>query len=175
VSSSTGLTGGVSPVETYVEWSENSSTYPNDNLKYWGTKNLDWQIFNDATWEDGYAHSWYDFEFNNDWLGGYEIHSILPGDYLKVTTGNTTFPFPTGITFSSGATTLQDVADELNNNFWYRPIPSDAGSLSTLNPPINVSVATVGVSGSTASVPPSAIGGSSLLIPGFGYTGPTGP
>jgi len=182
VSASTGLTGGVSPVETYVEWSENSSTYPNDNLKYWGTKNLDWQIFNDATWEDGYAHSWYDFEFNNDWLGGYEIHSILPGDYLKVTTGNTTFPFPTGITFSSGATTLQDVADELNNsgeshinNFWYRPIPSDAGSLSTLNPPINVSVATVGVSGSTAAVPPSAIGGSSLLIPGFGYTGPTGP
>jgi hypothetical protein len=77
---------------------------------------------------------------------------------------------------------LQDVADELNNsgeshinNFWYRPIPSDAGSLSTLNPPINVSVATVGVSGSTAAIPPSAIGGSSLLIPGFGYTGPTGP
>jgi hypothetical protein len=184
VSSSTGLTGGVSPLETYVEWSENSSEYPNENLKYWGTKNLDWQVFNEATWEDGYAHSWYDFEFNNDWLGGYEIHSILPGDYLKVTTGNTTFPFPVGVTFTSNTPTItiQEVADQLNNsgeshinNFWYRPIPSDAGSLSTLNPPINVSVATIGVSGSTAAVPPSAIGGSSLLIPGFGYTGPTGP
>lgn len=182
VSASAGLTGGVSPLETYVEWSENSSEYPNDNLKYWGTKNLDWQIFNEATWEEGYAHSWYDFEFNNDWLGGYEIHSIIPGDYLKISTGNTTFPFPTGITFSNSATTLQDVADELNNsldshltNFWYRPIPSDVGSLSTLNPPINVSIATIGVSGSTAPAPPSAIGGSSLLIPGFGYTGPTGP
>jgi len=182
VSSSAGLTGGVSPLETYVEWSENSSEYPNDNLKYWGTKNLDWQIFNEATWEEGYAHSWYDFEFNNDWLGGYEIHSIIPGDYLKISTGNTTFPFPTGITFSNNATTLQDVADELNNsldshltNFWYRPIPSDVGSLSTLNPPINVSIATIGVSGSTAPAPSSAIGGSPLLIPGFGYTGPTGP
>ena len=182
VSASTGLTGGVSPVETYVEWSENSSEYPNENLKYWGTKNLDWQIFNDTTWEDGYSHSWYDFEFNNDWLGGYEIHSIRPGDYLKITTGNTTFPFPVGVTFSSTATTLQEVADQLNNstdshitNFWYRPIPSDTGSLSTLNPPINLSVASIGVSGSTAAIPPSAIGGSSLLIPGFGYTGPTGP
>ncbi len=184
VSADTGLTGGVSPLETYVEWSENNPVYPNENLKYWGTKNLDWQIFNDATWEDGYAHSWYDFEFNNDWLGGYEIHSILPGDYLKVSTGNTTFPFPVGVTFSSNtpAITIQEVADQLNNsdephinNFWYRPMPSDTGALSTLNPPININVISVGVSGSTAAVPPSSIGGSALLIPGFGYTGPTGP
>ena len=184
VSSDIGLTGGVSPVETYVEWSENNPVYPNENLKYWGTKNLDWQIFNDATWEDGYAHSWYDYEFNNDWLGGYELHSILPGDYLKISTGNTTFPFPVGVTFTSNtpSITIQEVADQLNNsdeshinNFWYRPMPSDVGSLSTLNPPINVNVISVGVSGSTASVPPSSIGGSSLLIPGFGYTGPTGP
>ena len=184
VSSDTGLTGGVSPVETYVEWSENNPVYPNENLKYWGTKNLDWQIFNDATWEDGYAHSWYDYEFNNDWLGGYEIHSILPGDYLKISTGNTTFPFPVGVTFTSNTAsiTIQEVADQLNNsdephinNFWYRPMPSDVGSLSTLNPPINVNVISVGVSGSTAAIPPSSIGGSALLIPGFGYTGPTGP
>ncbi len=184
ISSDTGLTGGVSPVETYVEWSENNPVYPNENLKYWGTKNLDWQIFNDATWEDGYAHSWYDYEFNNDWLGGYEIHSILPGDYLKISTGNTTFPFPVGVTFTSNTAsiTIQEVADQLNNsdephinNFWYRPMPSDVGSLSTLNPPINVNVISVGVSGSTAAIPPSSIGGSALLIPGFGYTGPTGP
>ena len=182
VSSSIGLTGGVSPVETYVEWSENSAVYPNDNLKYWGTKNLDWQIFNDATWEDGYAHSWYDFEFNNDWLGGYEIHSIIPGDYLKITTGNTTFPFPVGVTFSSTSTTLQGVADQLNNsddshisNFWYRPIPSDTGSLSPLSPPVNVSISTSTVTGSTLPAPPSALGGSALLVVSFGYTGPTGP
>ena len=174
------LENGVSPSESYVYWSENYDTYPNDNLRFWGTKNLDWQIFNEATWEDGYAHSWYDFEFNNDWLGGYELHSILPGDNVKVSTGNTTYPFPVGVTLSSSsaAITIQEVADQLNNsdephitNFYYRPIPSETGGLSTISGPINLDLVNAGVPVSSYPPPPSLIGGSAVLIPGFGYTG----
>jgi hypothetical protein len=176
------LENGVSPSETYVYWSENSEIYPNDNLRFWGTKNLDWQIFNEASWNDGYAHSWYDFEFNNDWLGGYELHTILPGDHVKVSTGNSTYPFPVGVTLtgSGSSITIQDVADQLNNsdethitNFYYRPIPSDTGSLSTITGPINLDLTNASVPVSTYPAPPSLIGGSNVLIPNFGYTGGT--
>ena len=176
------LENGVSPSETYVYWSENSEIYPNDNLRFWGTKNLDWQIFNEANWNDGYAHSWYDFEFNNDWLGGYELHTILPGDHVKVSTGNSTYPFPVGVTLTSAGSsmTVQEVADQLNNsgethitNFYYRPIPSDTGSLSTITGPINLDLTNASVPVSSYPAPPSLIGGSNILLPNFGYTGGT--
>ena len=175
------LSGGVSPTENYVYWSEDDLDYPNDNLKYWGTKRLDWEVFTESTWDNGYAHSWFDYEFNNDWLGGYELHTIIPNDNVKISTGNTTFPFPVGVTFASvgGALTLQQVADQLNNspdpnitNFYYRPIPSDVGSISASSPaPINVNVIHSPLYNGAYPPPPSLIGGSPLLTVNFGYTG----
>ena len=182
VSLSPSLTGGVSPTETYVYWSENDPVQPNENLKYWGTKRLNWEVFTDSTWEDAYAHSWFDFEFNNDWLGGYELHSILPGDYVKISTANSTYPFPVGVTFSSGLSglTLQEVADQLNNsnephitNFYYRPMPSESGSLSAIAAPINLDITNNFLINSNFQPPPSLNGGSQLLIAQFGYTGGT--
>ena len=176
----TGLTGGVSPADSYVYWSENDANQPNENLKYWGTKRLTWEIFTDNNWENGYAHSWYDFEFNNDWLGGYELHTILPGDYVKISTANSTYPFPVGVTFSNGVSglTLQEVADQLNNsnephitNFYYRPMPSDAGGLGATASPINLAITNNFLINSTFQPPPSLNGGSQLLIAQFGYTG----
>jgi hypothetical protein len=179
VSSSTGLTGGVSPAESYVYWSESSSALPNANLKYWGTKKLNWDVFTDNGWDDGYAHTWFDYEFNNDWLGGYELHNITPGDFVKISTGNEFYPYPTGMTIQPGSPslTIGELADQLNNssdpniqNFYYRPIPNESGNLPLNTPPINVSInnSSVPVSGSAA--PPSTIGGSGLLIAGFTYT-----
>jgi hypothetical protein len=172
------LSGGVSPTENYVFWDEDHPDYPNDNLKYWGTKRLDWEVFTDSTWENGYAHTWFDYEFNNDWLGGYELHNILPGDHLKITTANTTYPFPVGVTFGGSTLTLQQVADQLNSstdpnitNFYYRPIPSDSGNLSSHTGPINISVVYAPLTNSAYPAPPSLIGGSALLTVNFGYTG----
>ena len=172
------LSGGVKPTENYVYWDEDHPEYPNPNLKYWGTKRLDWEVFTDSTWENGYAHSWYDYEFNNDWLGGYELHNILPGDHLKITTANTTYPFPVGVTFGGSSLTLQQVADQLNSstdpnitNFYYRPIPSDSGNLSSHNGPININVVYAPLTNSPYPAPPSLIGGSALLTVNFGYTG----
>ncbi len=183
VSASSELDYGVSPDETYVYWSENNENLPNKNLKYWGTKNLNWNVFTDSTWENGYAHSYYDFEFNNDWLGGFELHNIQPGDYIKLSTGNQSYPFPVGITIApgvSGPITIQEVADQLNastdryiTDFYYRPIPNEAGGLPTNTPPINLDVVTFGVPNSVYPAPISLIGGSPLLRVGFGYTGGT--
>ena len=182
VSVDTTLANGVSPANTYVYWSENDPNQPNANLKYWGTKRLNWEVFNDTTWENGYAHSWYDFEFNNDWLGGYELHTLVPGDHVKISTANSTYPYPVGVTFASGLSglTIQEAADQLNNsnephitNFYYRPMPSDVGGLSTTSGAINISAGNHLLYNGPFAPPPSLIGGSQLLIPGFGYTGGT--
>jgi hypothetical protein len=178
ISSSTGLTGGVSTSETYVYWSESSSALPNANLKYWGTKKLNWDVFTDNGWDEGYAHTWFDYEFNNDWLGGYELHNITPGDFLKISTGNEFYPYPTGMTIQPGSAslTIGELSDQLNNsadiniqNFYYRPIPNESGNLPLNTPPINVSINNSTVPNSNSAAPPSVLGGSGLLIAGFTY------
>ena len=181
LSVSASLTGGVNPEDYYVYWDENEEEYPNPNLKYWGTKRLCWQIFNESTWDDGYAHSWYDYEFNNDWLGGYELHSLKHLDTLKISTGNETYPFPeTVVFFGSGkfrVLTLATAARQLNaagpniGNFHYRVIPNDAGSLLATVGPINTAVNNAILVNGPYYAPPSLIGGSALLVPDFGYTG----
>jgi hypothetical protein len=173
------LTGGTSPEETYVYWSESSENLPNDNLKYWGTKRLNWNVFDGNTWDDGYAHTWYDFDFNNDWLGGFEIHNVQPGDQIKLSTGNEFTPFPVGITIQPGSSglTVQEVADQLNlasdpnvTNFYYRPIPNESGGLSIDSPPINLNVVNSFVPSSPFASPPSQLGGSGLFQASFTYS-----
>jgi hypothetical protein len=179
---STGLSGGSSITESYVYWSESSEEYPNANLKYWGTKNLDWNIFTENSWDDAYAHSWFDFEFNNDWLGGFELHNLSPGDFVKVSTANEFFPFPIGITVQPGVSSLsvQELADQLNNssdpnitNFYYRPIPNENGDSDVDSPPINLEIQNTLIPASAYSPALSLIGGSGVLIANFTYTGGT--
>jgi hypothetical protein len=183
ISFSASLTGGINPSNYYVYWDEDREDYPNPNLKYWGTKRLSWQIFNDSTWDDGYAHSWYDYEFNNDWLGGYELHSVIANDTLKVSTGNTTYPFPQTLTFAgdlsqnqlslAGAAAQLNAADSHITNFYYRVIPDDAGSLLTIGGPININMGNIILSNGPYYPPPSLIGGSELLLAKFDYQGGT--
>lgn len=173
------LTGGASPQETYVYWSESDKTLPNDNLRYWGTKRLNWDIFDGNTWDDGYAHTWYDFEFNNDWLGGFEVHNVEPGDHIKLSTGNEFSPFPVGITIQPGASTLtvQEVADQMNQasdpnitNFYYRPMPTESGNLPIDSPPVNVDIVNSFIDPSSYAAPPSQVGGSGLFSASFTYS-----
>lgn len=181
-SATTGLSGGTNATEQYVYWSESSETYPNANLKYWGTKNLNWNVLTDNSWENAYAHSWFDFEYNNDWLGGYELHNLQPGDFVKISTGNEFFPFPVGVTVQPGASslTIQELADQLNDaadpnitNFYYRPIPNETGGLDVDSPPINLEIQNtlVPVSGFAPAL--SQLGGSGILQANFTYTGGT--
>jgi hypothetical protein len=181
-SSTPNLDFGVNPEDSFVFWSESQTDLPNANLKYWGTKRLTWEIFTNNTWEDAYAHGWYDFEYNNDWLGGYELHNIQPGDYIKLSTGNESFPFPIGATIQPGVSplTVQNVADQLNasddryiTDFYYRPIPNESGDLPMDSPPINLVVSNFSVPVPSLPAPVSLLGGSSLLIPIIGVSGPS--
>ena len=161
---------GISPLETYEYWSESSDTYPNENLKFWGTKRLNWDIFYNNTWEDGYAHSWFDFEFNNDWLGGFELHNLSIGDLISVSSGILTPPdtknFNSSI-YSLGfygitGSTIQGISDELNGNsnshignYDYRPIPNENGAFNSDSPPVNVEIESFSPSPSPYPAPPS--------------------
>ena len=136
-------------------------------------------MFTDNGWDEGYAHTWFDYEFNNDWLGGYELHNITPGDILKISTGNEFYPYPTGMTIQPGSAslTISELSDQLNDsadtniqNFYYRPIPNESGDLPLNSPPINISINNLTVSNSESAPPPSQIGGSGLLVAGFTYS-----
>ena len=161
---------GISPLETYEYWSESSDTYPNENLKFWGTKRLNWDIFYNNTWEDGYAHSWFDFEFNNDWLGGFELHNLSIGDLISVSSGILTPPdtknFNSSIYglgfYGITGSTIQGIANELNGNsnshignYDYRPIPNENGAFNSDSPPVNVEIESFSPSPSPYPAPPS--------------------
>ena len=164
------LENGVSPTETYEYWSESSEKYPNENLKFWGTKRINWDIFFNNTWEDGYAHSWLDFEFNNDWLGGFELHNLSVGDLISVSSGILTPPdtknynssiYSLGFYGITGAT-IQEISNELNGNpnshignYDYRPIPNDTGSFNSDSPPVNLEILNFSPSASPYPAPPS--------------------
>ena len=186
ISSFSGLTGGVDSSVRYVQWEENSSDLPNANLKLWGTKRLVWDNINVSTWDDGYAHGWYDFEYNNDWLGGFSLYGLKYGDHVKVSPGSDIIPFPTGITFepatgSTGPMTLSYAADLLNSstdpnitNFHYWVYPSsDYGSYSFQTGATGISTQSITGPTSAFPAPPSVPGANPVLFPNFTYA--TGP
>jgi len=165
-SASASLSGGTGSYFNYTYWNETSSTYPNANLKYWGVKNLDWQIFEESQWEDGYAHSWEDFGYNGEWLGGFEIHTASDGDHLLVSTATELYPAPVGITFSASnanSLTLQEVADQLNQssddyvrNFYYTiaPVGVTPSTLANTSNLVNTSDDAFSVTASSGTTPP---------------------
>jgi hypothetical protein len=188
ISSSPTLSGGGTSGIQYITWNENYGSFPDENLRYWGTKNLNWESIPTSTWDQAYAHGWYDFEYDNEWIGGFEIHSAKVGDNIKVSTGNETFPFPVGVTFSAtggitgptGYITLAGAAAELNqstephiSNFYYRVVPYQYEDLLTTHGPVDVSFSFVGATSGGLSVPPTVPGAAPPLIVSFTYA--TGP
>lgn len=189
VSADTQLSGGVTGSTQYVPWdpASDNDSLPVANLKYFGTKNLIWDTFTGSSWDNAYAHGWDDFEYENGWLGGFEIHSAKPGDNIKVSTGNETFPFPIGVTFDpSGGTgstaylTLGSAASQLNSssdshitNFYYRVIPSTATATLTTSGPDSISIFPFAATGGTGATPSSVPGAPPPLSVSF--TVATGP
>ena len=188
ISSDPTLSGGGTSGVQYITWNENYGSFPDENLRYWGTKNLNWESIPTSTWDEAYAHGWYDFEYDNEWLGGFEIHSIKVGDNIKVSTGNETFPFPTGVTFSAtggitgptGYITLSGAAAELNestephiSNFYYRVVPSEYGGELTTDGPVETSFSFVGATAGGLITPPTVPGAAPPLVVSFTYA--TGP
>jgi hypothetical protein len=187
VSSDPFLSGGITGGTSYVSWTNNNPDFPNENLKYFGTRFLNWNLFENSTWDEAYAHSWEDFEYNQGWLGGFEIHTTKVGDNIKVSTGSETFPFPVGVTIGATGITgpsayidLGSVAQQLNNstephisNFYYRVLPQNTTALLTTSGPINTSFAEFPAPTGPGAPPFTVPGGSPPLV--ISFTIATGP
>jgi hypothetical protein len=188
ISSSPTLSGGGTSGSQYISWNENYGSFPDENLRYWGFKNLNWNSLPTSSWDEAYAHGWYDFEYENGWLGGFEIHSAKVGDNIKVSTGNETFPFPVGVTFSAtggvtgptGYISLSGAAEELNSstephisNFYYQVVPFGSGDRLTTSGPIDESFEFTGAPSGIYPSPPTVPGAAPELIVSFTYA--TGP
>ena len=188
VSIDSSLSGGVTGSTQYVDWNPVTGGFPVESLKYYGTKNLTWDAFNESIWDEAYAHGWYDFEYQSGWLGGFEIHSSKVGDNIKVSTGNETYPFPTGVTFAatggivgpSGYITLGAVANQLNSssdqhitNFYYRVVPPNASALLTTNGPVSPVFNSFPATGGSSAIPATVPGAPPVLTVSFTYA--TGP
>lgn len=182
------LSGGATGYSEYISWNENYGSFPDENLRYWGYLNLNWDSIPVTTWDQAYAHGWYDFQYDNGWLGGFEIHSAKVGDNIKVSTGNETFPFPVGVTFSAtggitgptGYITLGGAAAELNqstephiSNFYYRVSPFGYEDVLTTSGPVEESFIFVGATAGGLAIPPTVPGAAPPLIVSFTYA--TGP
>jgi hypothetical protein len=187
VSSDPYLSGGVTGGTAYVSWDPADGVLPVENLKYFGTKFLNWETFTDSSWDEAYAHSWADFGYVSGWLGGYEIHSIKPGDHIELSTGADNYPLPTGVTFTkdggTGSTsylTVGSAVSQLNSsvdsnitNFYYRTIPTGATASLTTSGPIEPIFYDAAISGGTSAVPASVPGAPPPLVVSFTYA--TGP
>lgn len=187
VSSDPNLGGGITGGTAYVSWDPANGDLPVENLKYFGTKFLNWETFTDSSWNEAYAHSWADFGYESGWLGGYEIHSIKPGDHIELSMGADNYPLPTGVTFvkdgGTGSTsylTLGSASSQLNSsddinitNFYYRTIPTGATAYLTTSGPIDPAFYDAPVSGGTAPSPATMPGAPPPLVVSFTYA--TGP
>ena len=175
---SANLAGGTGATATYVPWNETSTDLPDESLRFWGVKQLNWNMFFNNTWSQAYAHSWLDYEYNDNWVGGFEIHSPSDGDFIKNMTGSPDYPFPVGVTFAAatgGSLTIQEAVDQLNNssdpyitNFYYQAMPSVYGATAAnLGNLVNQSISSISITPSSSPPPSSTIGGSPSLFVSF--------
>lgn len=112
--SSTTFNGGINPSKEYLPF--DFSSLPSKAMKYWGTKSLSWDTFEDFEFQKAYAHTWDMYDYHNDWLGGFDLYSLQYGDRVKVSQQTNGIVF--GETDSPGNNylDLREAADQLNNS-----------------------------------------------------------
>ena len=108
------FTGGSNEKEEYLEY--NFGYLPNEQMRYWGTKSLSWDTFEDFQFEKAYAHTWDMYDYHNDWLGGFNLYSLQYGDRVKVNSDSLGIVF--GETDSPGNNylDLKEACDQLNES-----------------------------------------------------------
>jgi hypothetical protein len=150
------FSGGSNETEEYLEY--NFTNLPNKNIRFWGTKSLSWDTFEDFQFDKAYAHTWDMYDYHNDWLGGFSLYSLQYGDRVRVTKdslgivfGETDSPGNNYLDLSEAASQLKNSVDdnikrfdytvrgfsELPNNFYQNNTPISP-DLSTNPGPKNI-------------------------------------
>jgi hypothetical protein len=77
------ISGGVNPYGQYVDFDFNGDL-PVENMRYYGTKALNWDAFDQLEWENMYSQTWGSYDFHEGWLGGFSLYNLQSGDKLRV-------------------------------------------------------------------------------------------
>jgi hypothetical protein len=77
------ITGGVNPYQEYTDFSFGGDI-PVENIRFYGTKGLNWDAFDMLEWDNVYAQTWGMYDYHNDWLGGFSIYNISTRDIIKI-------------------------------------------------------------------------------------------
>jgi hypothetical protein len=112
--SSATFSGGINEREEYVYYDFNPS--PNAEMKFWGTKKLSWDTFEDFEFGKAYAHTWDMYDYHNDWLGGFDLYSLQYGDRVRVTEDSTGVVMGETDSPPNGYLDLSEAADQLNQS-----------------------------------------------------------
>lgn len=112
--SSTLFSGGLNQREEFLNYDFN--TLPNSIMKYWGTKRLAWDTFEDFEFQKAYAHTWDMYDYHNDWLGGFDLYSLQYGDRVRITEDSNGIVFGETDTPPNNYLDLDEVKTQLNDS-----------------------------------------------------------
>jgi hypothetical protein len=111
---STSFEGGLNEREEYLPYDFN--IIPNSIMKYWGTKRLVWDTFEDFEFQKAYAHTWDMYDYHNDWLGGFDLYSLQYKDRIRVTKDSHGVVLTETDSPSNSYLDLREAADQLNRS-----------------------------------------------------------
>lgn len=112
--SSTTFTGGENQKTEYLPYDFYNN--PNPIMKYWGTKKLSWDTFEDFEFGKAYAHTWDMYDYHNDWLGGFNLYSLQYGDRVRVSSLTNGIVFTETSSPGNNYLGLFEAAEQLNNS-----------------------------------------------------------
>jgi hypothetical protein len=108
------FTGGINEREEYVPY--DFGYLPKREMKYWGTKALSWDVFEDFQFEKAYAHTWDMYDYHNDFLGGFNLYSLQYGDKIRVTEDSNGIVLRETDSPSNSYLDIKEAADQLNQS-----------------------------------------------------------
>ena len=77
------ISGGVNSYDAYVDFDFNGDL-PVENMRYYGTKAINWDTFDKLEWDNLYSQTWGNYDFHKDWLGGFALYNLQSGDKVRV-------------------------------------------------------------------------------------------
>ena len=114
-STSTLIDGGSNSYSDYVDYNFDGDI-PVENIRYYGTKKLDWDAFDALEWDNLYSQTWQLYDYHHDWLGGFSLYNLQSGDKIKVgvDTKGIVLGEASSPDYSPGYLDLREAANQLN-------------------------------------------------------------
>ena len=112
--STTTFSGGINSSKEYLPF--DFSSIPSKAMKYWGTKSLSWDTFEDFEFQKAYAHTWDMYDYHNDFLGGFDLYSLQYGDRIRVSKQTNGLILGETDSPPNSYLDLKEAADQLNNS-----------------------------------------------------------